>query len=148
VCGCQFAEVEVDTWTGMVRVLRMFAIQDCGLVVAKKLAESQVLGAMLQGISYALHEQRLLDRATGRMLNGDFLRYKVLGAEDVPELDCLLMSIANGHSNTGTAGLGEPPAVAAPAAVANAVFHALGAPVRHLPITPDKVLEALAGKRG
>jgi xanthine dehydrogenase YagR molybdenum-binding subunit len=147
VCGCQFAEVEVDTRTGMVRVLRMFGIQDCGLVIAKKLAESQVLGAMLQGISYALHEQRLLDRTSGRMLNGDFLRYKILGAEDVPELDCVLMSVHNGHSNTGAAGLGEPPSVAAPAAVANAVFHALSVPVRHLPLTPDKVLDALASKK-
>ncbi|MBL8730200.1 MAG: xanthine dehydrogenase family protein molybdopterin-binding subunit [Planctomycetes bacterium] len=148
VCGCQFAEVEVDTWTGLVRVTRMFGVQDCGLVIARKLAESQVLGAMLQGISYALHEQRILDRQSGRMLNGDFLRYKILGAEDVPELDCHLMTVHNGHSSTPAAGLGEPPAVAAPAAVANAVFHALGVPVRHLPITPDKVLAALAGRKG
>jgi len=148
VCGCQFAEVEVDTWTGMVRATRMFGIQDCGLVIAKKLAESQVLGAMLQGISYALHEQRILDRTSGRMLNGDFLRYKILGPEDVPELDCHLMTVHNGHSSTPAAGLSEPPAVAAPAAVANAVFHALGVPVRHLPITPDKVLAALAQKKG
>ncbi len=147
VCGCQFAEVEVDTWTGLVRVTRMLAVQDCGLVIAKKLAESQVLGAMLQGISYALHEQRIMDRQSGRMLNGDFLRYKILGSQDVPELDCVMMSVANGHSSTPAAGLGEPPAVAAPAAVANAVFHALGAPVRQLPITPDKVLAALA-RRG
>ncbi|MBL9079094.1 MAG: xanthine dehydrogenase family protein molybdopterin-binding subunit [Planctomycetes bacterium] len=147
VCGCQFAEVEVDTWTGLVRVVRMFGVQDCGLVIAKKLAESQVLGAMLQGISYALHEQRILDRTTGRMLNGDFLRYKILGSEDVPELGCHLMTVHNGHTSTPAAGLGEPPSVAAPAAVANAVFHALGAPVRHLPITPDKVLAALAARR-
>ncbi|MBX3461558.1 MAG: xanthine dehydrogenase family protein molybdopterin-binding subunit [Planctomycetes bacterium] len=144
VCGCQFAEVEVDTWTGQVRVLRMLAVQDCGLVIAKKLAESQVLGAMLQGISFALHEQRIMDRQSGRMLNGDFLRYKILGSADVPELDCVLMTVHNGHSSTPAAGLGEPPAVAAPAAVATAVFHALGEPVRHLPITPDKVLAALA----
>ncbi|MCA8951917.1 MAG: xanthine dehydrogenase family protein molybdopterin-binding subunit, partial [Planctomycetes bacterium] len=144
VCGAQFAEVEVDTWTGVVRVTRMFGIQDCGLVIAKKLAESQVLGAMIQGVSYAIHEQRLMDRQSGRMLNGDFLRYKVAGPRDLPELDCHLMSIANGHSNVGAAGLGEPPSVAAGAAIGNAVFHALGRPVRQLPITPDKVLKALS----
>ncbi|MFO1078324.1 MAG: xanthine dehydrogenase family protein molybdopterin-binding subunit [Planctomycetota bacterium] len=146
VCGCQFAEVEVDTWTGVVRVLRMLAIQDCGLVIAKKLAESQVLGAMIQGVSYALHEQRIMDQQSGRMLNGDFLRYKIAGPRDLPELDCVLHSIQNGHSSVAAAGLGEPPSVAAPAAVANAVFHALGTPVRHLPITPDKVLAALGRK--
>ena len=146
VCGCQFAEVEIDTWTGVVRTTRMLGVQDCGLVIAKKLAESQVLGAMIQGLSYALHEQRLMDPQSGRMLNGDFLRYKIAGARDLPELGVVMMSVANGHSNVGAAGLGEPPSVAAPAAVPNAVFHALGVPVRHLPITPDKVLAALANK--
>ncbi len=146
VCGAYFAEVEVDTWTGVVRTTRMLGVQDCGLVLAKKLAESQVLGAMIQAVSYALHEQRLMDRLSGRMLNGDFLRYKIAGTKDLPQLDCVMHSIANGHDNVGAAGLGEPPSVAAPAAIANAVFHAIGAPVRHLPITPDKVLAAL-GKR-
>ena len=144
VCGAQFAEVKVDTWTGEVEVTRMFGVQDCGLVVAKKLAESQVLGAMIQGVSYALHEQRIMDSRSGRMLNGDFLRYKVTGTKDLPELACHLHSVANGHSNCGVAGLGEPPATASAAAIGNAVFHAIGAPVRHLPITPDKVLAAMS----
>jgi xanthine dehydrogenase YagR molybdenum-binding subunit len=147
VCGVQFAEAEVDTWTGVVRVVRMLAVQDTGLVIAKKLAESQVLGAMIQGVSYALHEQRIMDPRSGRMLNGDFLRYKITGPKDLPELECILHSVANGHDSVGAAGLGEPPSVAAPAAVANAVFHALGVPVRHLPITPDKVLAALAKRK-
>ncbi|MFY9341074.1 MAG: xanthine dehydrogenase family protein molybdopterin-binding subunit [Planctomycetota bacterium] len=147
-CGAQFAEVEVDTWTGLVRVTRMFGIQDCGLVIAKKQAESQVLGAMIQGVSYALHEQRIMDKRSGRMLNGDFLRYKITGSKDLPELTCHMHSIANGHDSVGAAGLGEPPSVASAAAIANAVFHALGTPVRHLPITPDKVLAALAARRG
>lgn len=148
VCGAQFAEVLVDTWTGIVRVTRMLALQDCGIVIATKPAESQVLGAMIQGISYALHEQRLMDKRSGRMLNGDFLRYKVTGPKDMPPMQVLLQSVANGHSNTSAAGLGEPPSVAAPAAIANAVFNAIGVPVRHLPITPDKVLKALSQRKG
>ena len=144
VCGAQFAEVRVDTWTGEVAVTRMFGVQDCGLVIAKKLAESQVLGAMIQGVSYALHEQRIMDQRSGRMLNGDFLRYKITGTKDLPELECHMHSIANGHNHVGAAGLGEPPSTASAAAIANAVFHAIGAPVRHLPITPEKVLGALA----
>lgn len=147
-CGVQMAEVSVDTWTGLVHVTRMFGIQDCGLVIAKKQAESQVLGAMIQGVSYALHEQRIMDKRSGRMLNGDFLRYKIAGSQDLPKLECHMHSIANGHDSVGAAGLGEPPSVASAAAIANAVFHALEAPVRHLPITPDKVLKALAAKKG
>ena len=118
----------------------------CGLVIAKKLAESQVLGAMIQGVSYAVHEQRIMDTRSGRMLNGDFLRYKVTGTKDLPELECHMHSIANGHNNVGAAGLGEPPSTASAAAIANAVFHAIGAPVRHLPLTPEKVLAALQSK--
>lgn len=146
VCGAQFAEVRVDTWTGEVQVTRMFGIQDCGLVIAKKLAESQVLGAMIQGVSYAVHEQRIMDQRSGRMLNGDFLRYKITGTKDLPELECYMHSVANGHNNTGAAGLGEPPSTASAAAIGNAVFHAIGSPVRHLPITPEKVLAAIASK--
>lgn len=148
VCGCQFAEVLVDSWTGEVRVTRMLAVQDCGLVIAKKQAESQVLGAMIQGIGYALHEQRILDKTMGRMLNGDFSLYKVPGAKDMPEMEAVMFSVANGHTNTGACGLGEPPSVAAPAAIANAVYNAIGVPVRHLPITPDKVMRALQQRKG
>lgn len=147
VCGLQFAEVEVDTWTGLVRVLRMLAIQDCGIVLAKKPAESQVLGAMIQGIGFALHEQRIMDRQSGRMLNGDFLRYKVPGVIDVPPLEVIMQSVANGHTNCSAAGLGEAPSCAAAAAIANAVFQAVSVPLRHLPITPDKVLAALSRRK-
>jgi xanthine dehydrogenase YagR molybdenum-binding subunit len=146
VCGAQFAEVRVDTWTGEVQVTRMFGIQDCGLVIAKKLAESQVIGAMIQGVSYAVHEQRIMDQRSGRMLNGDFLRYKITGSKDLPDIECHMHSVANGHNNTGAAGLGEPPSTATAAAIGNAVFHAIGAPVRHIPITPEKVLAAIASK--
>ncbi|MCC6784052.1 MAG: xanthine dehydrogenase family protein molybdopterin-binding subunit [Planctomycetes bacterium] len=148
VAGCQFAEVRVDTATGAVAVTKMLAVQDCGLVIAKKLAESQVIGAMIQGISYALHEQRIMDRRLGRMMNGDLSWYKIAGPRDVPPMEAILFSVANGKNNTGAAGLGEPPSVAAPAAVANAVSNAIGVRMRSLPITPDKVLAALASRRG
>ena len=143
VCGCQFAEVEVDRATGQVAVTKLLAVQDCGLVIARKLAESQVLGAMIQGIGYALHEQRILDHWTGRMVNGDLLFYKVPCAPDMPEMEAVLLSVANGKNNVGAAGLGEPPKVATAAAIANAVANAIGVRVHSLPITPDKVLAAL-----
>lgn len=148
VCGCQFAEVEVDSWTGIVQVKKMLAVQDCGLVIAKKLAESQVIGAMIQGISYALHENRTMDHREGRMVNGDMLFYKIAGSKDMPDLEAVMFSVANGANNVGAVGLGEPPSVAAPAAVANAVANAVGVPVRSLPMTPDKVLRALSQRKG
>lgn len=147
VAGCQFAEVRVDRHTGLVQVLDMLAVQDCGTVVARKQAESQTLGAMIQGVSYALHEQRIVDHLTGRMVNGDFLYYKLTGPLDMPAMRAILFPVANGHTNVGAAGIGEPVAVAPAAAIANAVFNAIGVPVRHLPLTPDKILKALARAR-
>ena len=147
VCGCQFAEVEVDTQTGNVKVLKLSAVQDAGLIIAKKLAESQVIGAMIEGISYALHEERHVDHGQGRVVNGDMLFYKIATAGDIPPLEAHMLSVANGLNNVGAMGLGEPPSVATPAAIANAVHNAIGVPVRSLPITPDKVLAALANKK-
>lgn len=143
VAGCQFVEVEVDTETGIVRVLKVVAVQDCGRVINRLTAESQVQGAVLQGISYALFEERILDRQMGSMLNADFLNYKILGPSDTPEVDVVLFEVSNAGNTVGMLGLGEPPAVPTAAAVANAVFNAIGARVYDLPITPDKVLAAL-----
>jgi xanthine dehydrogenase YagR molybdenum-binding subunit len=124
----------------------MVGVQDCGRVIDELTAESQVIGAMIQGISYALHEDKVFDHRTGRVVNPDFLHYKIAGPKDMPELEAHLVVVATGHTNTGAMGIGEPPAVAAPAAIANAVRNAIGVPVRSLPITPDKVLAALAKK--
>jgi xanthine dehydrogenase YagR molybdenum-binding subunit len=110
-------------------------------------AESQVLGAMIQGISYVLHEDKVFDHRVGRVVNPDFVHYKIAGPKDMPEMEVHMVNVATGHTNTGAMGLGEPPAVAVPAAIANAVRNAIGAPVRSLPITPDKVLAALAARR-
>lgn len=143
VCGCQFADVRVDRETGVVQVQKLLAVQDCGRVINQKLAESQVIGAMIEGLSYVLHEQRIMDPKQGRMLNGDFLSYKIAGSLDMPELEAIMFSVANGKNNVGAAGLGEPPATATPAAIANAVSNAIGVPMRSMPITPDKVLAAL-----
>ncbi|OGH56352.1 MAG: hypothetical protein A3G34_14510 [Candidatus Lindowbacteria bacterium RIFCSPLOWO2_12_FULL_62_27] len=143
VAGCQFAEVEVDTETGMVRVLKVVAVQDCGRIVNRLTAESQIQGGVLQGISYALFEERVLDRQKGAMLNADFLNYKILGPRDTPDIDVVLFEVSNAGNTVGLLGLGEPPTVPTAAAVANAVANAIGARIYELPITPDKVLGAL-----
>ena len=147
VCGCQFAAVKVDRETGVVQVEKMLGVQDCGLVINEKLAESQVIGAMIEGISYVLHERRIMDPRQGRMLNGDLANYKIAGTREMPEMEAIMFSVANGKNNVGAAGLGEPPSTAAPAAVANAISNAVGVPMRSMPITPDKVLAALHSKK-
>ena len=147
LAGCQFAEVEVDLDTGVVRVVRMVSVNDCGLPVNPLTTQSQVIGAMIQGASWALFENRVLDRNVGTMVNPNLEWYKILSPSDMFEAQSILTPQANLGNNTSTAGIGEPPIVPTLAAVANAVFNATGARVRELPITPDKVLQALSGAR-
>ncbi len=142
VAGCQFAEVEVDVETGTVRVVKVVAIQDAGRVISKLTFESQVVGGVIQGLSYALFENRILDRNIGTQLNADFLSYKIAGPAEMPEIVPVAFSVANAGNNCGMAGLGEPPVIPTAAAIANAVFNATGIRVRSLPITPDKLLAA------
>ncbi|MCE9584430.1 MAG: xanthine dehydrogenase family protein molybdopterin-binding subunit [Planctomycetes bacterium] len=144
--GCQFAEVEVDLETGHVQVLRIVAVHDCGLVVNPMLAESQICGGIIQGLSYALLEQRVLDNATGRMMNANLSDYRIAGPKEIPDIRVVLFDVANGRTNTGVMGIGEPSIIPTPGAIANAVSHALGKRVTDLPITPDKVLAALGKK--
>ncbi|NUO78525.1 xanthine dehydrogenase family protein molybdopterin-binding subunit [candidate division KSB1 bacterium] len=141
VAGCQFAEVEVDTETGRVTVLRILAVQDCGLVLDRLTAESQVNGGVIQGLSYALYEERLMDRVTGAHLNARFENYKIAGALEMPKIDIILTD----QPERGVIGIGEPVKVPTAAAIANAVYHATGKRMREIPMTPDRVLRALHG---
>ncbi len=145
--GVQMAEVEVDVETGQVKVLKVVAVQDAGRVVDRLTFESQVAGGVIQGVSYALFEERRLDPNLGVMVNPDFLTYKIAGPKDCPEITAIAFDVANGGNNVGMASLGEPPTVPTSAAIANAVANAIGARVRSLPITPDKVLAALEAKK-
>jgi xanthine dehydrogenase YagR molybdenum-binding subunit len=147
IAGCQFAEVEVDVETGLVRVLKMVSVNDCGFPINALTAESQVIGAMIQGVSWALLENRILDRNVGTMVNPNLEAYKILMPADMFEAVPILTEVANAGNNTSAAGLGEPPIVPTLAAVANAVYNATGARVRSLPMTPDRVLAALAEAR-
>jgi xanthine dehydrogenase YagR molybdenum-binding subunit len=141
--GAQFAEVEVDTATGKVRVERVVAVHDCGVPINPLATESQIQGGVIQGLSYALFEDRVLDRPTGRMVNPNVESYKIAGSLDVPEIDVTLVSVWDGVNNTNSVGIGEPATVATAAAIANAVSHAVGARIRQLPITPEVVLAAV-----
>jgi len=137
--GVQFAEVEVDTETGFVKVKKITCVQDGGLIVSKLTCESQVNGGIIMGIGYALYEERVMDRTSGVVLNPNFETYKLPGLSDVPEIDILLLDMPE----RGVIGIGEPVTIPTAAAVANAVANALGVRVNSLPITPARVLEAL-----
>ena len=141
VHGAQAAKVRVDTLTGAVRVLHMAAVQDCGLPLNRLAARSQVQGAMLQSLGYALFERRELDVERGLLLNGSLEEYRVPGALDVPELTVLL---DDEDERPQVAGIGEPPVIAGQSAIAAAVFNACGVRVRTLPISAAKLVTALA----
>jgi xanthine dehydrogenase YagR molybdenum-binding subunit len=146
--GCQFAQVAVDVETGVVKVERVVAVPDAGRIVDALTSRSQVNGGVIQGVSYALYEDRRMDRATGDMVNPTFDTYRITGINDCPEIDVVLTSIESGFNNAGMMGLGEPATVPTAGAVANAVANATGARVTELPITPARVLAALRAKEG
>jgi xanthine dehydrogenase YagR molybdenum-binding subunit len=142
VAGVQMADVSVDTETGIVRVNKMVAVQDCGLIISMKTAESQVLGALIMGISYALYEEKHMDPVSGRMLNPNMQFYRLAGLADIPELVVRMMT-GPGYDERGVIGLGEPPVVSPGAAISNAVANAIGVRVPEIPLTPDRVIAAL-----
>ncbi len=142
VGGVQMADVSVDTETGIVKVNKMVAVQDCGLIINLKTAESQCYGAMIMGISYALYEEKIMDPTTGTMLNPNMEFYRLAGYGDIPELVVHMMT-GPGYDERGVIGLGEPPVISPGAAISNAVANAIGVRVPFLPLTPDRVLAAL-----
>lgn len=145
VGGVQMADVMVDVETGIIKIQKMVAVQDCGLIVDLKTAESQVYGSLIMGISTALAEEKVIDPVTGITLNHDFETYKMAGIGDVGELVVRMMT-GPGYDERGVIGVGEPPMVSPLAAIANAVANAIGVRVPWAPLTPRRVLEALATK--
>lgn len=145
VCGVQIADVSVDVETGVVKMNRYTAVQDCGLIINPRLAESVVYGAVIMGIGTALFEERSMDQQTGKMLNPDMEFYKLAGIADVGEIQVHL-DIREENDKRGVIGLGEPPAVPICGAIGNAVANAIGVRVPNIPMTPDHVLNALEGR--
>ncbi len=145
--GAHFAEVEVNTETGQIRVLKVVAAHEIGRVLNKLTAESQVIGGVTQGLSAGLFEQRIIDENTGKMVNPNLHDYKIATSMDIPEIIPIFVDQVDPRiNNLGNKGLGEPPRIPISAAIANAVFNAIGVHVREIPMTPDRVLEALQTK--
>jgi xanthine dehydrogenase YagR molybdenum-binding subunit len=143
VGGCQFADVSVDVETGVVRVNKIVAIQDSGLIIDKMTWESQVYGGVIGGLNYGLFEERVMDPVSGVMLNPDMELYKLAGASDVPEIVVRAYE-PDEIKARGVIGVGEPPTISTAAAIANAVTNAVGVRVPEWPMTPRNVLNALA----
>jgi xanthine dehydrogenase YagR molybdenum-binding subunit len=145
--GAQCVEVEVDVETGEVRVLRVVASHDCGRIVNPALVDSQVFGAVTQGVGYALTEERVVDARTGVVLNANLEEYKVPTVADVPEIVHARLDHPDPEANsTGAKGIGEPPLVPTAPAIANAVFDAVGVRLRDAPLSRRRLLEALAAR--
>ncbi|HVF18262.1 MAG TPA: xanthine dehydrogenase family protein molybdopterin-binding subunit [Steroidobacteraceae bacterium] len=141
--GVQFAEVSVDTQTGIVKVDRILAVHDCGRPINPQLIESQIYGGVIQGVSYALYEDRHLDHASGVQLNANVDQYKIVGSRETPHIEVHVIEQLGGQSSTDARGVAEPANVATAAAIANAFFNATGKRALTLPLTPANVLAAL-----
>jgi putative selenate reductase molybdopterin-binding subunit len=141
-----FVEVEVDTETGLVRVLRIVEAVDCGQVVNPQMAEGQVEGAALQSLGYALYERMPFD-AQGRMQFRSFRDYTIATATDAPELTTILVPTHEPTGPFGAKAIAEIPINGPAPAIANAVAHATGVRVREIPLTPERVLAALEEAR-
>jgi len=139
----QFAEVSVDTETGFVKVDKIVAAHSCGRPINTAQVQSQINGGIIQGISYALYEYRVMDKPTGMMMNANVDQYKMAYSMEIPEIEGIIVEDYGGRSSTDAYGIGEPSNIATAVAVANAVYNAIGVRIYELPITPDKILKAL-----
>lgn len=147
--AAQFAEVEVDVETGRVRVLHITSAHDSGRIINPTLAESQLEGGIIQGLGYALYEERVLDASLGISLNPTTHEYKVPTMADVPVIDAFFVESADVVANhTGARGIAEAPIIPTAPAIANAVADALGVEMLEIPLTPWRVLGAANGERG
>jgi CO/xanthine dehydrogenase Mo-binding subunit len=135
-------DVEVDRETGFVKILRYTAIQDVGRAIHPSYVEGQIQGGVTQGIGWALNEEYVYDK-NGRLDNPGFLDYRIPVASDLPMIEAVMVEVPNPRHPFGARGVGEVPIVPPMAAVANAIFDAIGMRMRDLPISPPKLRAAL-----
>jgi 4-hydroxybenzoyl-CoA reductase alpha subunit len=144
--GCQIAEVEVDPDTGMVEVTDFFGAHDIGRALNPSAAEGQYEGGIQMGLGYALSEE-LVYNQRGLILNPSFLDYGLLTAMDMPKIEISLVETVDTKGPYGAKEAGEGSAIPTAAAIANAIYNAVGVRIKDLPITPEKILEALQQKK-
>ena len=142
--GAHFVEVEVDTDLGHVRVAKYVAVHDSGRLINPLTAMSQIKGAVTMGIGMALHEDLIYDRRTGRPLTAGFYGDRIPTHRDVPEVEVVFIQNDDGYGPYGAKSIGEAGKTLSPAAIANAIYNAIGRRMKDLPITRDRILGALA----
>jgi xanthine dehydrogenase molybdenum-binding subunit len=147
VYGVHFADVEVDTETGEINIVNFVAAHDTGRMINPKQVEGQIQGAIHHGLGYALTEEVKVCPETGKVLNPDLANYKILTAMDMPKFHTVTIEAVAKTSSHGQKSVGESGLVPTAAAIANAVYDAIGVRIHDLPITPEKVLKALAEKK-
>ena len=135
-------DVEVDTETGKVEILRYTAIQDAGKAIHPSYVEGQMQGGVVQGIGWALNEEYFFNDR-GQMMNSSLLDYRMPTSLDLPMIDTVIVEVANPGHPYGAKGVGEVPIVPPMAALANAIYDAVGVRMKELPMSPGKILEAL-----
>jgi xanthine dehydrogenase molybdenum-binding subunit len=138
-----FAEVEVDTDTGEVEVLKLVVLHDCGTVMHASGAEAQQLGGQVMGLGEALYEEIIYDEKRGVPMNFNWIDYKIATMADFPPVDPVLMEIWRGGGEYGACGIGESTLTCTPRAVLNAIYNAINVRVDELPVKPEKILKAL-----
>ena len=144
--GAHFAEVEVNTDTGQVRVLRYVAAHDSGRILNPMLAVNQVEGGVSQMLGFTLSEQMITDPTSGATLNANFLEHKSPTILEYPDIEVIFADVVDPVGPYGAKALGEPPSIGVAPAVANAIRDAVGIEVRDLPATPDRILDLLTEK--
>ncbi|MDP6597346.1 MAG: xanthine dehydrogenase family protein molybdopterin-binding subunit [Candidatus Poribacteria bacterium] len=135
-------DVEVDTDTGKVEILRYTAAQDVGKAIHPSYVEGQIQGGAVQGIGWALNEEYVYNDE-GQMLNASFLDYRIPTTYDVPMIEAVIVEVPNPGHPYGVRGVGEVPIVPPPAAIANAIYQAIGVRMDVLPMSPSRILEAM-----
>jgi xanthine dehydrogenase molybdenum-binding subunit len=145
--AAHFARVAVDTETGQVQVEKVIAVHEVGKAVNPRAVEGQIEGGVQQGIGHSLTEDLVIDPHSGRALNASFVDYKMPLSMDIPEIKSIVLELQpDPTAPFGAKGVGEDPIIAIGPAIANAIYDAVGVRIRELPITPDKVLQALEEK--
>jgi CO/xanthine dehydrogenase Mo-binding subunit len=144
--GTHIADVEVDPETGKVDIIRYTAVQDCGKAIHPSYVEGQIHGGVAQGIGWALNEEFFYgDR--GHLRNASLLDYRMPTTLDVPNIEAIIVEVPNPSHPYGVRGVGEVPIVPPPAAIANAIYDAVGVRLRDLPMAPHKVCAAVLEKQ-
>lgn len=141
-----FAEVDVDTKTGVVKVLRIVVANDSGIAINPMIVEGHLQGGTSQALGYALWENHIIDTVTGNVLSDNYSTYKIAAMSDMPEVDIIHVEGSEPTGPFGAKGVGEPGAVNHAPAIANAIYDAVGIRLFELPMSPEKVLKAIKEK--